>query len=82
MRSLKLCFGLSGSAGSVVLAVVLLARVVPFLALFNEMSEALRPLSMPRRTRAGDVGAGGAGGGMWLLMGDTETWTAGSEAAD
>jgi hypothetical protein len=76
MRSLKLCFGLSGSAGSVVLTVFLLARVEPSLALFNETSEAFRPLSMPRRTRAGDVGPGSVGGGMWLLTGDMVTWTA------
>ncbi|KAH0294643.1 hypothetical protein KCU62_g278, partial [Aureobasidium sp. EXF-3399] len=41
-----------------------------------------RPLSMPRRTRAGDIGSGAAGGGMWLLMGDTLTWTAASKAAE
>ena len=64
IRSLKLCFGLSGSAGSVVLAVLLLANVEPFLALFSETSEAFRPLSIPRRTCAGDVGSGTAGGGM------------------
>lgn len=80
IRSLKLCFGLSGSAGSVVRAVLLLANVEPFLALFSETSEAFRPLSIPRRTRAGDVGSGTAGGGMWLLMGDTLTWTEGSMA--
>jgi hypothetical protein len=63
MRSLKLSLGCGGGAD-------LLVKVVPFLALFKDMSEARRPLSMPSSTRAGDVGPGGRGGGMWSLTGE------------